>query len=73
MRLSLRKGAWSESTPQTSAGNQGQWSTQQLREGKAHSRSLGFPPDFLSTLVVSVDVMRLSLSKAAYVAVAYAA
>ena len=33
VRLSLRKGAWGVSTPQTSAGNRGKWGTQSLWPG----------------------------------------
>jgi hypothetical protein len=43
----------------------------QLREGKAHRRSLHYAtPDFLSKLVALPNFMRLSLLKAAHVAVA---
>ena len=38
-----------------------------LLEGRAHSRSLGYAPDFLSGLMASVNFMRLSSKKAAYV------
>jgi hypothetical protein len=37
--------------------------------GKENCRSLGFAQDFLSGLVVSVNRMRLSLEKAAYVVI----
>jgi hypothetical protein len=38
-----------------------------LIAGRENRRSLGFLPDFLSSLVVSTDLMRLSLLTAAYV------
>jgi hypothetical protein len=37
--------------------------------GKGAQQGPRLPPDFLSDLVVSIDIMRLSLLKATYVAV----
>jgi hypothetical protein len=47
----------------------GVWGTRNLRAGKGAQQVPRLPPDFLSGLVVSVNLMRLSSKKAAYVVV----
>ena len=56
------------------AGSKGCTAGVDLLLGEANSRSLHFaPPDFLWRLVASMNFMRLSLRKAAYVALSSAA